>query len=76
MTREPNPDQRDATLADPRRPEPLWSIEDIATYLRVDRRTIERLRASGKFPRPTVKIGRLPRWSPASVRRWVEGGGR
>ena len=61
---------------DPRRPEPLWSIEDISMFLNVNRRTLERLRASGKFPAPAIRLGRLPRWSPRMIREWVEGGGR
>jgi excisionase family DNA binding protein len=57
-------------------PEPLWSIADIGTYLSVNRRTVERLIASGKLPRPCVRIGRLPRWRAIDIRRWAEGGGR
>ena len=56
-------------------PDPLWSMNDISTYLSVDRRTVERLRASGKFPAPTLVVGRLPRWSPRTVRDWAENGG-
>ena len=60
----------------PRPLEPMMSITDIAEYLCVDRRTIERLRASGRFPKPCITVGRLPRWSPRTVREWAERGGR
>ena len=55
--------------------EPLLGLDDLAAYLNVSRRTIERLRAAGRFPRPSVKIGTMPRWTRECVRRFVEEGG-
>ncbi|MGE3819865.1 MAG: helix-turn-helix transcriptional regulator [Isosphaeraceae bacterium] len=54
---------------------PLWTISDIATYLCVSRRGVERLIASGALPRPCARIGRLPRWKPIDIIEWVEKGG-
>jgi excisionase family DNA binding protein len=54
----------------------LWSIDDVATYLNVSRRGVERLKSAGRLPQPIVVIGRLPRWQSEDIRRWAEGGGR
>jgi hypothetical protein len=42
----------------------------------VNRRTIERLRSAGKFPKPDLHVGKAPLWKPASVVAWVERGGK
>lgn len=55
--------------------EPLLSIDDLARVLNCGRRTAERLLSAGKLPRPDLRIGRMPRWRPESIRRWIEGGG-
>lgn len=51
-------------------------LDEVAQALGVGRRKIERERADGRFPPPDVVIGRMPLWQPATIRRWVEGGGR
>ena len=51
-------------------------LDELADALGVSRRTIERERSAGRFPRPDRLIGKMPVWSPATIRRWVEGGGR
>jgi excisionase family DNA binding protein len=56
--------------------EPLLTVTDLARLLVCDRRTVERLRAAGRLPRPDLMIGRLPRWKPETIRRWIENGGR
>jgi hypothetical protein len=62
--------------ADPPLSDRLWSIDDIAAYLNVSRRGVERLKSAGRLPRPTVVIGRLPRYAPAEIIAWAERGGR
>jgi hypothetical protein len=55
--------------------EPLLSITDLCRVLGVDRRTLERMRAAGRVPAPDLIVGtRSPRWLPAAIRRWCEGG--
>jgi predicted DNA-binding transcriptional regulator AlpA len=54
---------------------PLLGIKDLAAILNCSRRVIERLRSAGKLPPPDLKIGRMPRWQPETVRRWIEQGG-
>jgi excisionase family DNA binding protein len=56
--------------------EPLLSVDDLARTLNASRRTIERMRSAGKLPRPDLHLGKLPRWKPETIRRWIEGGGR
>jgi predicted DNA-binding transcriptional regulator AlpA len=54
--------------------EPLLSVEGVTNILCISRRMFERLRAAGKFPRPDIHIGKMPRWKPETVRRWIERG--
>jgi hypothetical protein len=56
--------------------EPLMSINDLAECLKCSRRGVERLRASGRVPKPDIIVGRMPRWRPGTIRRWIERGGR
>jgi predicted DNA-binding transcriptional regulator AlpA len=51
-------------------------IAEVAKALGVGRRTIEKYRAAGKFPRPDRHIGKCPVWSPETIRKWIEEGGR
>jgi predicted DNA-binding transcriptional regulator AlpA len=56
--------------------EPLLGIEDLATLLNCSRRAIERLRAGGKFPPPSIKIGKMPRWTAQVIRDWIAEGSK
>lgn len=53
----------------------LLSISDIASILNVCQRTLERMIAGGEFPRSDLRIGKLPRWSRATVSEWIAKGG-
>lgn len=53
-----------------------YRLDEVATSLGMSRRTLERERSAGRFPRPDLHIGRAPLWTPETLRRWVEGGGR
>ncbi|MGO9810707.1 MAG: helix-turn-helix transcriptional regulator [Isosphaeraceae bacterium] len=57
--------------------DPLLRINDLERWLACDRRTIERMRASGKLPKPDLLIGRRsPRWLASTIQAWIERGGR
>lgn len=51
-------------------------LDELPCALGVSRRTIERERSAGRFPRPDLIIGRMPLWRPETIREWVERGGR
>ncbi len=55
--------------------EPLLSKRDVAAALGCEIRTVERLASAGRFPRPDVRVGRLPRWKAETIRRWIDQGG-
>ena len=55
--------------------EPLLSVRDVADALGCGRRTIERMRSAGKFPRPDLHVGKLPRWKRETLTRWIAEGG-
>jgi len=56
--------------------EPMLHIDDLAALLSCSRRLVERMRSAGKVPKPDIHVGRCPRWRPATVRAWIERGGR
>jgi predicted DNA-binding transcriptional regulator AlpA len=82
MTAAPNgppPLPPTSKLTDAARPavEPLlWNFAVACDRLGVPRRTLERLRAAGRFPKPDLHIGKRPMWRPETIRDWVERGGR
>jgi excisionase family DNA binding protein len=49
--------------------EPLWTIEDVAGYLRVSVETLYRWRHRRTGP-PAARVGRHLRYDPAAVREW------
>ena len=51
-------------------------FDDLPALLGVSRRTLERERSAGRFPRPDLTIGRMPLWRPETIREWVERGGK
>jgi excisionase family DNA binding protein len=55
---------------------PLLTIEDLAALLKCSRRLVERMRSAGKLPPPDLHVGRMPRWKAATIRAWIEKGGR
>jgi predicted DNA-binding transcriptional regulator AlpA len=52
--------------------EPLLRWSDLRRVLVASQRTLDRLRASGKLPRPDLLIGRSPRWKAETIRRWID----
>jgi predicted DNA-binding transcriptional regulator AlpA len=50
-------------------------LDDVAAALGVSRSAVERERRAGRFPKPDRVVGRMPLWSPATVRAWLERGG-
>jgi excisionase family DNA binding protein len=50
--------------------EPLWTIEDVAEYLRVPVDTLYQWRHRKKGP-PAARVGRHLRYDPHEVRAWL-----
>ncbi|MFI5925068.1 helix-turn-helix domain-containing protein [Micromonospora sp. NPDC051543] len=48
----------------------LWTIADVAAYLRVPTETLYRWRMVQYGP-PAARVGRHLRYEPATVRSWV-----
>lgn len=51
--------------------EPLWTIEQLATYLQVPVATVRKWRANGYGPRGRL-VGRYVRYQRADVKQWLE----
>jgi excisionase family DNA binding protein len=49
----------------------LWSKAELAHYLDLSTRTIDRLAASGMLPAPTLMLGSRKRWSREVIDRWL-----
>jgi len=52
---------------------PLWTVQDVAGYLRVPVHTLYAWRAQGTGPRAR-KVGKYLRYRPADVVAWFEEG--
>lgn len=50
--------------------EPLWSVQDVSTYLGIPVHTIYAWRGAGTGP-PGRRIGKRLRYRPEDVRAWV-----
>lgn len=48
----------------------LLTVAELATLLRVNRRTLRELRHEKGFPR-AITVGRSPRWKRTSIDRWL-----
>jgi len=62
-----------AATAEPAAPKMLLRVDPIAESLSISRRTLERLIAAGRFPKPDVRVGRMGLWRPETVRAWLDG---
>lgn len=51
-------------------------LDELAAALGVSRRSIERARARGAFPKPDARLGRVVLWKPETVAAWLAKGGR
>jgi predicted DNA-binding transcriptional regulator AlpA len=55
--------------------EPLLARADLARVLATSLRSLDRMAAAGKLPRPDLYLGvRQPRWRAETIRRWIDGG--
>lgn len=52
------------------------TIKDLARTLNVSTRTAHRMLHDGRLPEPDVRVGqRVMRWFPATLERFLNGGG-
>lgn len=49
--------------------DPLWTVDDVALYLRVPVKTLYQWKWRGEGP-PVRKMGRHLRYDPAEVKSW------
>ena len=50
----------------------LWDTDDLATFLKVSPRSVERDRQEGRGPRFVRVCARTVRYVPSEVREWLE----
>jgi hypothetical protein len=75
------PCESNTVVAEAANLEPLLTREDLATFLKIDLRTLDRMRAGGRLPKPDLVLGArgrgcIARWKPASIRAWLDRGGK
>lgn len=56
-------------------PRLAYRLNEVAAVLGISRRTIERERSAGRFPKPDLVIGKTPLWRLATIDAWLERGG-
>jgi predicted DNA-binding transcriptional regulator AlpA len=66
----------EAPSSDPYSDRLTLRLDEVAKALGVDRRSIERERSAGRFPKPDLQFRRMPLWRVETIRAWVERGGR
>ena len=49
-----------------------YRLDELAARLGISRRTIERERSAGRFPKADLKIGRMPLWKPKTIAQWID----
>jgi len=57
----------------PESTEPLWTVEDVALYLRLNPETVRQMARSGRIP--SLKVGRSWRFRAPQVKTWLEAQG-
>ena len=50
--------------------QPLWTVEDVAHYLRLEAETVRIMARSGKLP--AIKVGRVWRFHSQQIEQWVQ----
>jgi predicted DNA-binding transcriptional regulator AlpA len=63
------------TNATPSVPRIAYGLAEAAESLGISRRTLERMRSAGKFPKPDARAGKRPLWRPETITGWLEQGG-
>ena len=71
---EPSPAPQSARPTVPLRDRLTWGIDDLSALTGLSRRTLERERSAGRFPKPDLYVGKRPMWRPETIRRWIEAG--
>lgn len=61
------------TSIQPEVTEPLWTVEDVALYLRLNPETVRQMARSGRIP--CLKVGRAWRFRPSLVKSWLDAQG-
>ena len=51
-------------------------LDELAAALGVSRRTIERERSAGRFPKPDIHLGKAPCWRPETIAHWIDRGAK
>ncbi len=49
--------------------EPLWTVEDVAAYLRLEPETVRKMARNGRLP--AIKLGRVWRFRREKIAEWV-----
>jgi predicted DNA-binding transcriptional regulator AlpA len=51
----------------------LWGKAEILAAIPVGESTLDRAIKAGRFPKPTVRMGRRLLWQPSAVEAWAKG---
>ncbi len=65
----PPPDPSPESTVSPRPAEALWTVEDVAQYLRLKTETVRAMARRGEIP--AVRLGRVWRFQRETLEAWV-----
>lgn len=51
---------------------PMLSPADLARWLSISRRSLDRLRSQGRLPLPDIHVGKIVRWRFETVNRYFD----
>jgi excisionase family DNA binding protein len=51
----------------------LLTVTDVATKLKVSRRTVFKMLSASELPKPDISTGRIRRWHPDTIDKWTKG---
>lgn len=59
------------TLAETPPEDCLWTVDDVARYLRMSRSWVQKASSAGRLP--TIRLGATVRFDPETIRAWARG---
>jgi predicted DNA-binding transcriptional regulator AlpA len=57
-------------------PRLTYRLDELAEAFGISKRTLERERSAGRFPKPDLMFGKVPLWRPKTIDAWIDKGGR
>jgi predicted DNA-binding transcriptional regulator AlpA len=50
-----------------------YRIAEISAMTGINRRTLDRMKQSGKMPKPDLDLGKIALWKRTTIEKWLSG---